>query len=69
MATDIPAYSWTSVERMGREYPPTWDGGGTGVPRVCWSIFAQTSELTKEITKKLQKTEKQHCVASSAPQF
>jgi len=35
MAMDIPAYSWTSVERMDREYPPTWDGGGARVCRGC----------------------------------
>ena len=44
-------------------------GGGTGVPRVCWSIFAQTSELTKKITKNYKRTANQHCVASSAAQF
>ena len=67
MAMDIPAYPWTSMECMGREYPPTWEGAG--VTRVCWCIFAQTFEPTKKTAKNYKTTENQHFVAKSAAQF
>ena len=39
MAMDIPAYPWTSMERMGREYPPTWEGGVARVCRGCAGAY------------------------------
>ena len=36
---EILAYPWTSRERMGREYPPTWEGGVARVCRGCAGAY------------------------------
>ena len=54
------------MERMGREYPPTWEGG---VARVCRGCAGAYLRKGLNPQRKLQKTENQHSVAKSAAQF
>ena len=69
MAMDIPAYPWTSMERMGREYPPTWEGGVARVCRGCAGAYLRKRLNPQRKLQKTTKNENQQFVATSAAQF